>query len=109
MDLSKAFDSVSHEILLSELPYYGITDNALKWFASYLSCRTQRVCLGNNLSNWGMVSTGVPQGSILGPLLFILFVNDLSLSVTHSQVNMYADDTELHYSDKSLPTLQLRL
>ncbi len=61
------------------------------------------------LAEKGLVSIGVPQGSILGPLLFVLLVNDLSQSVSYSEVNMYADDTELHYSDESLPILQHKL
>ena len=98
LDLAKAFDSVDHTILLGKLTYHGVVDGAHAWFKSYLSYRRQCVKYDGSLSSWGSIGVGVLQGSILGPLLFSLFVNDLPNVVDHTCVNMYADDTELHCS-----------
>ena len=102
LDVSKAFDCVNHDILLSKLACYGVLDDSLVWFASYLSCRRQRVRLQGLFSTWGMVHAGVPQGSILGPLLFSICINDLPSVVRGCQLNMYADDMELHCSNSDL-------
>ena len=77
MDLSKAFDTIDHDILLYKLLHYGFSDTELQWFRSYLHNRKQFVSLGNTSSNYMNITTGVPQGSILGPLLFLIYVNDL--------------------------------
>ena len=106
--MSKAFDCVNHDILLSKLVCYGVLDDSLVWFASYLSCRRQRVRLQGLFSTWGMVCAGVPQGSILGPLLFsiILYMNDLPSVVHGCQLNMHADDMKLHCFNSDLFSTQ---
>ena len=92
IDLSKAFDTIDHDILLKKMSFYGINDNALKWFTSYLAHRNQYVSLENTTSSSLEITTGVPQGSILGPLLFLIYVNDLPVC-TNCKFLMYADDT----------------
>ena len=97
---------MDHSILLSKLPYYGIQDQELKWIRSYLDARTQQVLVNGCLSDPGHLTTGVPQGSILGPLFFVIYTNDMPSVVRYCNVNMYADDTEVHYDDKELPNVE---
>ena len=101
MDLSKAFDSLDHQILLKKLEFYGVKNIELKWFSNYLSNRTQFVSMEGFDSDEIGISTGVPQGSILGPLLFLIYVNDLIMSSNRFQYIMFADDTTLLTSFKS--------
>ena len=98
IDLSKAFDTISHSTLITKLPAYWIRDDELKWFTDYLFCRSQIVNLNKTCSEAAAVRTGVPQGSLLGPLLFTIFFNDLVYCLQKAQVIKYADDTVLYFS-----------
>ena len=95
IDYCKAFDMVDHSILLQTPQTYGLDNKSLIWFRSYLNERRQLVSMGNIESPTACVRHGVPQGSILGPLLFIAFINDLPLHVSSAQIDLYADDTTL--------------
>ncbi len=93
LDVSKAFDSISHSILLHKLQSYGFRGIALSWFGSYLTNRLQYVSSCNKTSNLRIISHGVPQGSIIGPLLFLLYINDLALIPSAAHFVLFADDT----------------
>ena len=108
LDLKKAFDTVSHRLLLKKLHSYGITGHTLQWFESYLKNRCQAVNVNSTLSDFKDINIGIPQGSILGPLLFIVFVNSLADSVKCKCV-MYADDTTLLTSSSDPVTLEIEL
>jgi len=95
MDLSKAFDTIDHNLLCLKLKKYGITDNSLNWFRDYLSNRSQAVSFNGSLSSHQLVKTGVPQGSNLGPLLFILYINDIQKLCHSCDAILYADDCNL--------------
>ena len=95
LDLSKAFDTINHKILLEKLVKYGFQTKALKWFSSYLSHRIQCVDFKSNLSPFVTIDKGVPQGSILGPLLFLIFINDMHNCSKDFASIMFADDTTL--------------
>jgi len=95
LDLKKAFDTVDHTFLLSKLFEYSIRGVAYEWFRSYLDNRNQQCFVNGSLSNSQILTCGIPQGTILGLLLFILYINDLSNCLSKSVAGMYADDTQL--------------
>ena len=95
LDLAKAFDSVDHSILLRKLQLLGISERSLGWFFSYLDNRQQKCCIDGKLSDSCTIKCGVPQGSILGPLLFLIYINDFPTRLKYSRARMYADDTTI--------------
>ena len=95
LDFSKAFDSVPHERLLLKLKGHGIDGSLLRWFRSFLTDRKQRVVVRGTYSSWSRVTSGVPQGTILGPILFLIYVNDMSSNIS-STLRMFADDTKVY-------------
>ena len=95
VDLSKAFDTLNHYILIKKLAYYGINGIELEWFTRYLTGRSQYVEIDGVSSNIISLSTGVPQGSILGPLLFLIYMNDIPNCTKYFDFIVYADDTTL--------------
>ena len=97
MDLSKAFDCLPHDILLSKLSAYGLSDNSVLLLKSYLSDRKQRIKIGSVVSSWANINKGVPQGSILGPLLFNVFINDIFYFIKTCTLYNYADDNTLSF------------
>ena len=110
LDISKCFDSINHEILLKKLEMYGITGNELDWFSSYLKNRKQMVFFQEDSSDFQEVYSGVPQGSVLRPLLFLLFINDFSNFTTEGcALNMYADDMIIYTSAETSDELQMKL
>ncbi|CAB4016191.1 Hypothetical predicted protein [Paramuricea clavata] len=102
LDLAKAFDTVDHEILLSELQIYGVDSMSLNWFKSYLFDRKQKCNVNGLVSSERSLVCGVPQGSIFGPLLFFVYINDLPSCLQHSTARMYADDTNITTTGKSI-------
>ena len=109
LDFQKAFDTVDHNILLQKLSHYGVRGVALKVFESYLKNRSQCVVINDAQSNYHEVKHGVPQGSVLGPLMFIIYINDLHNSVCYSTSIHFADDTSLVFTEKSLKELNRKV
>ena len=107
IDLKKAFDTVNHTILLDKLNYYGFRGIVNQWFSSYLSNRTQSTEIGSHISSKLNINCGVPQGSVLGPLLFLLYINDIQYCSSKLQFFLFADDTNALYAHKDLKTLEL--
>ena len=106
IELEKAFDTIDHEILLSKLINYGVTNSSVAWFKSYLSNRFQRISLNGNLSGPKAVNFGVPQGSNLGPLLFLIFIYDLPNCLSSGSARMFADDTNISVHSQDISGLE---
>jgi len=105
LDLQKAFDAVNHDILLYKLSNFGIREVVYQWFKNYLSDRKQFISVAGVSSEIGSISMGVPRSSVLGPLLFLLYVNDIHKAVLDAKVKLFADDTNLFLYVKNLCTL----
>ena len=106
LDFSKAFDTVEHEILVKKLECYGIRGNAKNWFTSYLSNCQQTVTVNNITSSPATISCGIPQGSVLGLVLFLLYINDFHQCFDLFDSHLFADDANLIYRHKSLSVLE---
>ena len=109
MDLSKAFDTLNHNLLIAKLGAYGFETEALNYMSNYLTNRKQRVRINSSFSSWENIIAGVPQGSILGPLLFNIFLNDLFLFASSSKLSNYADDNTLYASGHNLEAVKKEL
>ena len=97
LDFSKAFDKISHKFLLSKLHCYGITNHTLSWIGTFISIHIQTTVVNGAHSSYVEVTSGVPQGSVLGPMLFLLYINDIKSAIT-SQIKLFADDSALYVS-----------
>lgn len=105
IDITKAFDTVDHEMLLNKLWMAGVRGLPYQWFKSYLTDRKQYVRAGNCISDVGHIKFGVPQGSVLGPILFLVYVNDLCEGIFNGKITAFADDTALTYVDENINTI----
>ena len=107
IDLKKAFDTVDHKILLHKLEHYGFRGVINKWFSSYLDGRTQTTQICSYISNTQNTTCGVPQRSVLGPLLFLIYINDIQESSDKLKLSvLFADDTNAWYADKNLKSFE---
>ena len=105
------FDTIDHELLLYKLGKYGLTETELLWFSNYLSDRSQIVSINGRLSSPKLIKTGVPQGSVLGPLLFLLFINDFPSCLSNATyiIYIFADDNMVHVNDTSIAEVETLL
>ena len=109
MDLSKAFDTLNHDLLIAKLHTYGFDKKSLKLLKPYVTNRWQRTEVNTSFSSWTELLLGVPQGSLLGPLLFNLFINDYFFKITETDICNYADDNTIHACDIKLDILMEKL
>ncbi len=105
MDLQKAFDTITFDTLLSKLEHYGFRGFTASWFTSYLVGRSQYTVVNGNDSLTKIITCGIPQGTVLGPLFFLLYINDIPNSVKHSRIKLFADDSNLFIVSNNLDTL----
>ena len=108
LDIKKAFDIIDHEILQQKLEYYSVGDEELSCLKSHLANRKQCYNMNNQTSSFRVIKSGVPQGSILGPLLFIIFINDLPNCIENGHITMYADSTSSSARGNDLKVLKPR-
>ena len=109
IDLKKAFDIIDHEIILQKLAKYGVDQDALKWFKSYLRNRSQQCNVNNHLSSATPLNCGVPRGSIIGPLLFLIYINDLPNCLSLGSPRMYADDMNVTFAASDMLGLEAKI
>ena len=105
LDLSKAFDAINHTILIQKLQHYGICGIALEWFSNYLTNRKQIIKYKQTQSQEMVIQTGVPQGCILGPILFLLYINDIENCSKLLSFILFSDDKTVFHSNSCLKTL----
>ena len=105
MDLSKAFDTINHELLIAKLHAYGFSTDALEVLLSYLQDRWQRVKINTTFSSWTQLLQGVPQGSVLGPILFNIYINDIFFALKGVDICNFADDTSPYVCDSNLKSV----
>ncbi|CAB3987323.1 Hypothetical predicted protein [Paramuricea clavata] len=106
IDLKKAFDTIDHTIPLRKLRIYGVDENGIKFFESYLSNRSQICCVNGELSETVKTTCGVPQGTNLGPLLFLIYINDLPNCLNRASSRMFADETNISIAANSVTELE---
>ena len=105
LDISKCFDCIDHELLLFKLRKYGVINNEITWFTSFLSDRKQSVFCHGNISDAKNIRVGIPQGIILGPSLFLIFINDISECIRSCTCNIYADDVVIYYPHEDIKVI----
>ena len=109
LDLTKAFDTLDHSVLLDKLASLGFSKASVQWFKAYLTDRTQSVVVNGSTSDPQPISFGVLQGSLIGPLLFIIYINNAPSAVKHCKIQLYADDTLLYVSSSSISDIESML